>query len=128
MIFQFYVHTCVLSFADLPDSPKHLQVTDITRSYMTMTWEMPQKDGGSPITGYVIERCQLPGSRWTRLNKENVPDTVYTATDLVEGTEYKFRVAAENAAGVGPPSEPTGPIKAKDPYGKHAFIMSSYCF
>ena len=84
-----------------------------------MTWEMPQKDGGSPITNYVIERCQMPGSRWARLNKENVPDTVYTACDLVEGTEYKFRVAAENAAGVGQPSEPTGPIKAKDPYGKY---------
>ena len=102
---------------DVPDSPKHLQVTDITRDYMTMTWEMPQKDGGSPIIGYIIERCQLPGSRWNRINKENVPDTVYTACDLVESTEYKFRVAAENAAGVGQPCEPTGPIKAKDPYG-----------
>ena len=37
--------------------------------------------------------------------------------DLEEGSEYKFRVAAENAAGVGEPCEPITLI-AKDPFGE----------
>lgn len=107
-----------ISYTDVPDSPKHLQATEVTKDNMTLTWEVPQKDGGSPITGYILEKCQLPGSRWGKVTKEPIPDTMYSVPNLVEGTEYKYRVAAENAAGVGKPSEPTSPLKAKDPYGK----------
>lgn len=85
---------------------------------MTLTWEVPQKDGGSPITGYIVERCQQPGSRWVKVNKKPVPDTMYTVPDLIENTDYKFRVAAENSVGVGKPSEPTSSITVKQPYGK----------
>ncbi len=38
--------------------------------------------------------------------------------DLIETSEYTFRVYAENAAGAGKPSEPLGPIVAKDPFDK----------
>lgn len=86
-----------------------------------MTWEVPQKDGGSPITGYVLERCQLPGSRWQKASKKPIPDTMFTVPDLYENTEYQFRVSAVNAIGVGKPSEPTSPIKAKEPFGKFIF-------
>ena len=38
--------------------------------------------------------------------------------DLVEGSDYNFRVSAVNEAGVGKPSEETGVFKAKDPYDR----------
>ncbi|KAK7507540.1 hypothetical protein BaRGS_00001475, partial [Batillaria attramentaria] len=103
---------------DVPDAPKKLQPSEITRSSVTLTWEPPESDGGSVITGYTVERKSPTSSRWTRVNKSPIRDTVYTVMDLVEGSEYEFRVIAENAAGLSKPSEPTGIIKAVDPYNK----------
>ena len=47
-----------------------------------------------------------------------------TVDDLEEGSEYKFRVMAENAAGVGEPCEPITVI-AKDPFGEFVCLFSS---
>jgi len=127
MAFLLCCLTCLLDcnlLTDVPDSPKHLQASEVTKTSVTLTWEEPQKDGGSPITGYVLERCQLPRTSWTKANKKPVPDTMFTLENLVEGAEYKFRVSAENAVGVGKPSEPTSPITAKDPYGKTTVSLS----
>ena len=44
-----------------------------------------------------------------------VPETSFTVRELVEGTNYEFRVSAENKAGVGLPSPPSGPVTAKEP-------------
>lgn len=115
------VNSYLILTTDVPDSPTHLQATEVTKSSVTLTWEVPQKDGGSPITGYIVERCQQPGSRWTKVTKKSVPDTMYTVPDLIESTDYKFRVAAENAVGVGKPSEPTSSITVKQPYGECLF-------
>ena len=39
-------------------------------------------------------------------------------TDLVEGDQFEFHVAAENKAGIGAFSPPSQPITAKDPWNK----------
>lgn len=106
-------------FSDVPDAPKKLQPSEITRSCVTLSWEPPESDGGSVVTGYIVERKSPSSSRWARVNKSPIRDTVYSVTELIEGSEYEFRVMAENAAGLSKPSEPTRPIKAVDPYGKN---------
>ena len=55
-------------------------------------------------------------SRWLPASQNiKVPETSFTVHELVEGTNYEFRVSAENKAGVGPPSPPSGPVTAKEP-------------
>ena len=61
-------------------------------------------------------------TRWTPVAQ--TMDTAYTVTGLKDGTEYEFRVAAENKAGLGKYSEVTEAVMAKEPYGK---ILCSVC-
>ena len=84
---------------------------------MTLSWTAPVSDGGSPITGYIIERHDLSTSRWVKTHREAVRDTTYTVRDLTEDKKYEFRVSAENKAGVGRASEPSAARVARAPYG-----------
>uniref|UniRef100_A0A673ANW9 Titin n=1 Tax=Sphaeramia orbicularis TaxID=375764 RepID=A0A673ANW9_9TELE len=102
----------------LPGSPKALEVSDIKKDSMVLTWEAPTEDGGSPITGYIIEKHDKEGVRWTRCNRKTVTDLTFKVTALLEGHNYEFRVAAENGVGVGEPSSPTVLYKALDPIFK----------
>lgn len=69
------------------------------------------------MIGYNIERTCCDVIRWFRVNQEVVADVTYTATGLMEGTEYFFRVSAVNAAGNGPAGDKSDRILAKDPWG-----------
>lgn len=83
-----------------------------------LTWKAPAEDGGTPVIGYIIERSLSSSVRWIRLNKELVPELTYKESELVEDNEYVFRITAENKAGQGPPSSPSKPVIAKDPWRK----------
>lgn len=101
-----------------PSAPTEVEVSTITKDSMVVTWERPSNDGGSPIQGYVVEKRDKDGVRWTRCNKRNVSELRFRVTGLLENHSYEFRVAAENAAGVGTPSKPTIYYKALDPIFK----------
>ena len=60
----------------------------------------------------------MTGTRWVQITKEAIKTNTVNVTDLNEGTEYEFRVSAENKAGTGEPSAPSKPFKAKDPWGE----------
>ena len=83
---------------------------------MTLSWTPPDSDGGAPITKYILEKKEAFSSRWSEVTK--VTSTEFKVTGLKEGSEYQFRVSAENKAGVGKPSEPSESKVAKLPYGK----------
>lgn len=98
--------------------PTEVEVSTITKDSMVVTWERPTNDGGSPIQGYIVEKRDKDGVRWTRCNKRTVSELRFRVTGLIENHSYEFRVAAENAAGVGTPSAPTVYYKALDPIFK----------
>uniref|UniRef100_A0A3P8WYP0 Titin n=1 Tax=Cynoglossus semilaevis TaxID=244447 RepID=A0A3P8WYP0_CYNSE len=88
----------------IPAAPTNVQVTAVTSEAMTICWERPVSDGGSSISGYVIEKREKTGLRWCRVNKKPVYDL-----------RVKYRVFAENSAGLSAPSIPCPLTKAEDP-------------
>jgi len=97
----------------VPGVPGVPSVSDIRATSCVLTWTAPGSDGGSPITGYIVER--RTGTRWIQL-KTKPTDTRLEVTDLYEDEKYDFRVTAENKAGPGKPSEPSAQFTAKNPW------------
>ena len=93
-----------------------MQVEDLGKTSCTITWKQPEFDGGSPITGYYVERQSAYSPHWLKVNKTPVTSTSLKVKDLVESNDYNFRVVAENEAGVSQASEETGMVMAKAPY------------
>lgn len=104
------------------DPPGKPEVTDITRSSVSLCWTVPLNDGGSKIIGYVVERKvystdEWDDYRWLKCNYTTITENYFTVTNLGEGETYEYRVIAKNAAGVhSTPSESTGPVTCKDEY------------
>uniref|UniRef100_A0A3B5QNN1 Titin n=1 Tax=Xiphophorus maculatus TaxID=8083 RepID=A0A3B5QNN1_XIPMA len=94
-----------------PGPPGFPECSDVTENAVTVEWALPDYDGGSPISGYVIERREMTG-KWIRVNKTPVLDLRYRVSGLFEGNTYEFRVFAENIAGISEPSLTSDPIKA----------------
>ncbi|KAM9376089.1 titin-like [Pholidichthys leucotaenia] len=94
-----------------PSAPSSPTATAVTGDSVVLTWERPERDGGSEIDGYIVEKCDKEGIRWTKCNKRRLNELRFRCTGLAEGHCYQFRILAENAAGVGAPSEPSDYIK-----------------
>jgi hypothetical protein len=70
----------------------------------TLSWSAPTRDGGSKITGYVVEKREAGTEHWQKALTYTVPDTQVTLNDLNDNTEYEFRIRAQNKAGESEPS------------------------
>lgn len=119
---------CVCAPAAVPGQVEKPTVTSVTMDSMTVNWEEPEDDGGSPITGYWLERKETTGKRWTRVTRDPIRPMglgeSFVVSGLIEGSQYLFRVSAINAAGPGLASPPTDPIFARDPISKDYTLKS----
>ena len=79
-----------------PGAPRNLRGAGGEES-VALTWDAPASDGGSPITGYEYQVDQVDQGEWMRASSA----LTATATDLVNGQAYEFRVRAVNAHGAG---------------------------
>ena len=89
----------------VPSAPTIFAVEATSSTSISVKWAACTNDGGSPITGYVVEyRHALdPTSPFeTHLLGEDVVST--TLDNLAPSTKYEVRVRVENAVGRSDPS------------------------
>lgn len=98
---------------DEPGSPGTPEVTDWDKDHVDLRWTPPSNDGGSPITGYIIEKREKGSPKWTKAGETGPHETKGTVDNLDEGVEYEFRVKAVNVAGPGKPSEASKSVITK---------------
>lgn len=112
---------------DKPGPPRNLQVSDVRSDSCYLTWKEPEDDGGSVITNYVVERKDVASAQWVSVSSTSKKRS-HMAKYLMEGTQYLFRVAAENLFGRGPYVETLKPIKAIDPLRKCYSVMICFIY
>lgn len=69
--------TCLLICTDTPGPPTGLVPTEVTKESVSLIWNEPDEDGGSPVTGYWVERFDPDLDKWIRCNKIPVKDTAF---------------------------------------------------
>lgn len=99
---------------DVPSRPGRPEITDIRNDQCDISFEKPESDGGSRITGYLIECLDLEVGIW--VNKGMTTSRSSTVKMLTEGTEVVFRVTAFNAGGPGEPSYPSNSVVIRGPF------------
>ena len=104
--------------SDTPGAPRNVRVKDYWSDSITITWEAPEHDGGSPITGYLIEQRDALYPKWAKAASLEADVFHYKAGNLLEGTDYMFQVFAVNKLGPGTEAgQLERPCKAKMPFG-----------
>src|SRR5437660_2401835 len=101
-----------------PSAPQNLAAT-AGNAQVTLNWQAPASDGGSPITNYKIYRGVAPGTETLLTTVGNV--LTYTDGAVTNGVTYYYQVSAVNSPGEGaksneasatpstPPPPPTPP-------------------
>ncbi|CAG9840238.1 unnamed protein product, partial [Diabrotica balteata] len=87
-----------------PSPPINLKVKDLTSRSATLTWEPPENDGGTEITGYIVEKKLEYMPKWEKVFTLEAFSLEYTFENLKEKSDYLFRVYAENCIGLSPPA------------------------
>ena len=102
---------CWLSFAAVPDAlhgqsgntvpsaPQNLRATVLDSTAIFLNWDEPTSDGGSPITGYRIERSANRSTGWDPIERNTGLILSYQDDDRDPGTTRYYRVAAINDEG-----------------------------
>lgn len=99
----------------IPSAPLEMRV--VSPSAIVIEWGIPENDGGSPLTGYVIAAREARRTMWIQVGK--VPANVHRLQikDLQEGRSYQIRVLAQNEIGSSDPLESEEAIQVVRPPG-----------
>uniref|UniRef100_A0A803TRR4 Immunoglobulin like and fibronectin type III domain containing 1 n=1 Tax=Anolis carolinensis TaxID=28377 RepID=A0A803TRR4_ANOCA len=98
-----------------PGPPAPPKIISANRGAITLSWAAPHKTGNSRILGYTVEKSKKGSNTWIPVTDLPITEKKYTVTDLKEGLQYEFRVAAINSAGTGEASAPSEAVFARDP-------------
>ncbi|XP_042363911.1 myosin binding protein Cb isoform X2 [Plectropomus leopardus] len=89
----------VIRIVDKPGPPLNLRVTDVWGFNAALEWDPPKDDGNCEISGYTIQKADMKTKEWFTVYEHN-RRTNCTASDLIMGNEYMFRVYSENLCGL----------------------------
>lgn len=91
-------------------------ITFLFRSSVTLTWDAPERNGGSRIIGYIVESCVEGLNEWKKQSTGIGPLRTTTATinSLSKQLVYMLRVSAYNEIGTGKAGKVTGCVKPED--------------
>lgn len=96
-----------------PTPPGKVAIKLLLSNTVTLSWAPPQDDGGCKIGNYIVEYFRIGWNVW--LKAATCRQLAVTLNDLIEGSEYKFRVKAENPYGVSDPSDESDVLFIPDP-------------
>lgn len=82
--------TITVKVLDAPGPVKNLEVKDVSREHVTLSWEVPETDGGAVTTNFIIERREATRKAWQQAGA-TPHRTTYKVTGLSEGASYFFR-------------------------------------
>jgi hypothetical protein len=95
-----------------PDAPTALVVaTNEFLDQVALTWAAPAVDGGSPLTGFIIDQSADGGATWTPVRWPAAGDTSIAIGALLPGVDYRYRIQAINAVGASPYTAPSAAIQ-----------------
>ncbi|KAK6627492.1 hypothetical protein RUM44_009970 [Polyplax serrata] len=92
----------LVTVTDRPSPPGKIKVERLGRK-VNLTWLAPEDDGGCKIGTYIIEYFRVGWDMWLKARNSRQLST--SLENLIEGSQYKFRVRAENPYGISEPSE-----------------------
>lgn len=75
-------------------------------------------DGGSNVSGYVVEILEEGSEQWYRAHTKPLKTNEYAATGLTANKKYRFRVAALNSNGTGEFSDPSSEVEPLERIGE----------
>uniref|UniRef100_A0A3P8T195 Titin n=1 Tax=Amphiprion percula TaxID=161767 RepID=A0A3P8T195_AMPPE len=110
--------TYLLCFAAIPGPPSTPWLGYVSRESLTVCWNEPVNDGGNPVFGYHLQMKERSSILWQKVNKTAIPANQWRVTNICPGLIYEFKVAAENAAGIGKLSKTSEEVLAIDACGK----------
>lgn len=95
-------------------------VADKNKHSVKLAWTPPERDGGSPIKGYIIQIQDEGTSNWVSINDADSlhPTTEFTVPSLRELKRYRFRIIAVNDIGESDPSPRTSEVLVEDVHGE----------
>lgn len=95
-----------------PSAPGKVKIAMTLGKSVTLTWAEPDDDGGCKIGNYIVEYYRVGWNVWLKAAATRQLNT--TLNDLIEGSEYRFRVKAESPYGLSEPSDESNVLFVPD--------------
>ena len=109
-----------VSVINAPLPPTGLTATVVSSSQINLSWNTPSSNGGSAITGYMIERSVDNGTTWSIIvSNTDSTSTTYSDTGLHKKTTYTYRIHAINDLGISLPSNIVSATTLKNNHLQH---------